>query len=191
MAQGKPAGGRLTRRALYGAAVGFGVGGLALLGAGIYEGFFAGRQTGDLVGGISGGPLVGQPAPAFTVTAITGATITLSSYLGKPLLLNFWATWCIPCRQELPALQRFAIDQGGRWAVLGVDELEQAAAVGTFGHGLGVTYPLAVDSDGSIAQHYRVQGLPTSFLVDTQGIVRQTHLGALDSATLRQWGNGA
>jgi len=175
---------------LYATALGFGVCGLALLGAGVYEGFFGGHQTNDLVAGISGGPLVGQPAPAFAVTSLTGAPITLAGYLGKPLLLNFWATWCVPCRQELPALQQFAADQGENWAVLGLDEQEQPDTVGTFAHGLGVTYPLAIDGDGSIAQRYRVQGLPTSFLIDAQGIVRQTHLGALDAATLRAWGRG-
>lgn len=191
MAQDVPAHGGLTRRGLYATAAGFGVCGLALLGAGVYEGFFAGRQTNDLVGGISGGPLVGQPAPAFSVASLTGPPLTLAGFRGKPLLLNFWATWCVPCRQELPALQRFATDQGGRWAVVGLDELEKAADVQAFAHGLGVTYPLAVDSDGSIAQRYRVQGLPTSFLVDAGGIIRQTHLGALDTATLRAWRKGA
>jgi thiol-disulfide isomerase/thioredoxin len=187
MAQDGPARPRLSRRALTAAAAGFGVCGLALIGAGVYEGFFSGRPPQDL-GGISGGPLIGQPAPDFSVGGVAGAPIRLSALRGKPLLLNFWATWCIPCRQELPALQRFAGDQDGRWSVLGLDELENAKDVRAFAGPLGVTYPLAVDGDGSIAQRYRVQGLPTSFVIDAQGIIRQTHLGALDAATLSAWG---
>lgn len=181
-----PARPRLSRRALGAYAAGLGVCGLGLIGAGIYEGFFAGRNVTDL-GGVSGGPLVGQRAPTFTVGGLSGGDASLSAFLGKPLLLNFWATWCIPCRQELPTLQRFAADQGGRMAVLGLDELENASDVGAFARSLDVRYPLALDHDGSIAQRFRVQGLPTSFLIDAQGIVRQTHLGALNAATLRDW----
>jgi thiol-disulfide isomerase/thioredoxin len=189
MAQDAPRRRRLSRRALTAYAAGLGVCGVALLGAGVYEGFFAGQMTSDLAG-FSGGPLVGQPAPSFSAPGISGEAITAASFRGKPLLLNFWATWCVPCRQELPALQRFAAEQGGRWAVLGLDEMERPTDVGSFAHGLGVTYSLALDTDGAIAQRYRVQGLPTSFVIDAQGIIRQTHLGALDAATLRAWARG-
>lgn len=189
MAQDMPVRRRIPRRAIYAYAAGLGVCGLALLGAGVYEGFFAGQQQQDLAA-ISGGPLIGQPAPAFAVKDLEGQSITLAAFRGKPLLLNFWATWCIPCRKELPALQRFATEQHGRWAVLGIDELESAAAIGAFAHPLGVTYPLAVDGDGSVGQRYRVQGMPTSFAIDAQGIVRQTQLGALDAATLQKWRTG-
>jgi len=186
MVEDAPGRRRLSRRALTIYAAGLGVCGVTLLGAGVYEGFFAGQTTSELAG-FSGGPLIGQPAPPFTVPGLSGSPVSAASFRGKPLLLNFWATWCVPCRQELPALQRFAADQGNRWAVLGIDELEKAADVNAFAHGLGVTYPLAIDADGSIAQRFRVQGLPTSFLIDAQGIIRQTHLGALDAATLRAW----
>jgi cytochrome c biogenesis protein CcmG, thiol:disulfide interchange protein DsbE len=186
MDQDVPARPRVSRRVLVAYAAGLGVCGLALLGGGVYEGFFAGRQVADL-GGISGGPLVGQPAPAFTAGDLAGGEIGLASFRGKPLLLNFWATWCVPCRQELPTLQGFASDQRGRLAVLGLDELEGAADVTGFIRSLDVSYPLALDRDGSIAQRFRVQGLPTSFLIDAQGIIRQTHLGALDASTLRSW----
>lgn len=180
---------RIPRRALYAYAAGLGVCGLALIGAGVYEGFFAGQTNQDLAA-ITGGPLVGKPAPDFTFTSLDGHALSLTGFRGKPLLLNFWATWCVPCRQELPALQRFANDQHGQWAVLGVDELETADAVATFARSLGVSYPLAIDSDGSVGQRYRVQGLPTSFLIDAQGMVRQTQLGPLDAATLRSWVTG-
>ena len=186
MDQDVPARPRVSRRVLVAYAAGLGVCGLALLGGGVYEGFFAGRQVADL-GGISGGPLIGQPAPEFTASDLAKGKISLADFRGKPLLLNFWATWCVPCRQELPTLQRFAGDQRGHMAVLGLDELEGASDVGAFTHALDVSYPLALDSDGSIAQRFRVQGLPTSFLIDAQGIVRQTHLGALDASTLRSW----
>lgn len=177
---------RLSRRALGAFAVGLGVSGLALLGAGVYEGFFAGRKVAD-IGGISGGPLIGQPAPEFVAGDLSNGKVGLANFRGKPLLLNFWATWCVPCRQELPTLQRFASDQQGRLAVLGLDELEGAGDVATFTRSLNVTYQLGLDSDGSIARRFRVQGLPTSFLIDGQGVIRQTHLGALDAATLQAW----
>ncbi len=186
MTQDAPTPPRVSRRALYAGAAGMGACGLALVGAGIYEGLFAGRLPPD-PGGISGGPLMGQPAPPFAVVGLSGEQVSLTVFRGKVLLLNFWATWCVPCRQELPALQHFATEQLGRLTVLGIDERESAADVGAFARPLGVTYELALDGGGNAAQRYRVQGLPTSFLIDAQGIVRQTHLGALDAATLRAW----
>ncbi|MGI8916216.1 MAG: TlpA family protein disulfide reductase, partial [Chloroflexota bacterium] len=113
MAKDVPAPPRVSRRALYAGAAGMGACGLALVGVGIYEGFFAGQLPPD-TGGISGGPLVGQPAPTFAVVGLSGEPVSLTGFQGKILLLNFWATWCVPCRQELPALQQFAAEQHGR-----------------------------------------------------------------------------
>ncbi len=175
----------VTRRTLYGRfAIGLGVCGAALIGVGVYEGLFAGSSASALVSGQP--PLAGHPAPSFTLSALDGTKLTLASFRGRPVLLNFWATWCVPCRTELPALQRFAQEQQGRWAVLGVDELEDRGAVTNFAQSLDITYPLATDTDGSVGQRYNIGGLPSTFAVDAQGIIRKVHLGPLGSTDLQQ-----
>lgn len=177
----------VSRRTLYGRfAVGLGICGAALIGVGVYEGLFAGRSASAL-DGISGqSPLAGHAAPSFTLSALDGTTLTLASFRGRPVLLNFWATWCVPCRSELPALQRFAQEQQGRWAVLGVDELEDRGSVTSFAQSLAITYPLATDTDGSVGQRYNIGGLPSTFAIDAQGIIRKVHLGPLGSTDLQQ-----
>ena len=174
----------ISRRLFYQRlAIGLGVGGVVMIGAGIYEGWFA-RAPQPLE--IDTTPLIGHPAPDFTLPNLDGQSLSLAGLRGKPVLLNFWATWCVPCKSELPALQRFADEQKGRWTVLGVDELETRDAVAAFAHSLDIRYPLATDADGVVGQRYRIGGLPSTFAIDAQGIVRVVHLGPLAAGDLQQ-----
>ena len=174
----------IPRRAFYQRlAIGLGVGGLVLIGAGVYEGWFAGSAK-PLE--IDTTPLIGHPAPSFALPGLDGRSLSLASLRGKPVLLNFWATWCVPCKSELPALQRFADEQKDRWTVLGVDELETRDAVASFARSLHVTYPLVTDADGAVGQRFRIGGLPSTFAIDAQGIVRVVHLGPLAAGDLQQ-----
>jgi cytochrome c biogenesis protein CcmG/thiol:disulfide interchange protein DsbE len=182
---------RLSRRSLYvyaGAACG--LAGAVLLGVGVWEGVFAGRTPAVDTSDITSSPLLGKPAPALDVAGFDGAPVSLAALRGKPALLNFWATWCGPCKEELPLLQRFADAQHGRWTVLGVDELESASDVRAFAQSLHVAYPLALDRDGAAGQRYRVGGLPSTFILDAQGIVRAVHLGPLTADLLAGYAKG-
>lgn len=124
---------------------------------------------------------VGAPAPDFLLTAPNGELVALSDFRGKTVVLNFWATWCSPCRAEMPDLQAVFNERESEddFAVVGVDFGEPTGAVQSFIDEFDLSFPIAIDSDLSVAKHYGVRGLPASFFIDAQGIVRAVHLGAV------------
>lgn len=130
----------------------------------------------------------GDLAPDFTVETLDGKTVSLSDYRGKTVLLNFWATWCPPCRSEMPDLEqlyRERKDQG--FVVLAIDLQEPKAPVRTFVERLGLTFPILMDDTGEVAQRYNIQVLPTSFFIDKEGHIATFNFGALNrSAILRK-----
>jgi cytochrome c biogenesis protein CcmG/thiol:disulfide interchange protein DsbE len=121
-----------------------------------------------------------RPAPEFALPGLNGETIRLSDYRGKVVLVNFWGTWCQPCKEETPALQAVYSklrDQG--LVIVGVDlrNQERAGAEGDanvrgFVNQYGVTYPIALDVNGDIARAYQIYPIPTSFFVDRSGAIR-------------------
>jgi len=119
---------------------------------------------------------VGQRAPDFTVELLDGRTVSLSDFRGRPVLVNFWATWCGPCRKEMPDFQTVYDLQGGEdeFVVLAVNFMEARSDVAAFTEGLGITFPVALDPDGKInGDLYRsaIPGYPTSLLLDADGII--------------------
>ena len=113
-----------------------------------------------------------KPAPALKLKDLDGKTLDLAQLKGKVVLINFWATWCPPCRKELPSMERLwrqLKDQG--LVVLGVNVGESADEVFAFSNGLEtpLTFPLLLDEDSSVAQSWPVKGLPTTYLVDKRG----------------------
>ncbi|GAB4440554.1 MAG: redoxin domain-containing protein [Chloroflexi bacterium OHK40] len=130
---------------------------------------------------------VNRPAPAFEAPALDGGTISLASYSGDVVLLNFWATWCEPCKREMPALQEAHQRLGDQGlAIIGVnltdDEQAQGgdtAKIRAFLDQFGVTYPNVLDIEGEVTNAYRVFPLPTSFFIDPQGRIRYVHIGEL------------
>lgn len=130
---------------------------------------------------------VGRPAPAFRLRTPDGPATELTDYRGQYVLLNFWASWCGPCRGETPALQAFFERQSPGLVVVGVNQQEGAGTAREFADGFGVTYPIALDTDGQVSSAYRVStGLPVSFLVDPEGVIRDVHLGALTDDDLAE-----
>lgn len=130
------------------------------------------------------GPRAGEAAPDFSLPATDGATVRLSDLRGRPVLLNFWATWCAPCRHELPLLQAAQQPQGEGLVVLGINVRESPDKVSAFASELDLELPLLLDRDGRVGDAYRVYGLPTSLLVDRDGLIAARHVGPLDAATL-------
>lgn len=127
------------------------------------------------------GPAV---APPFDLPTLDGARLSLASFRGRPLLLNFWASNCAPCRKELPALQAAEQRAGGRVAFLGVDEQDVAADARRLLADSGVTYSSVVDGAGSLEASYRLFGLPTTVLVGPDGRVRDRVTGPLSRSRL-------
>lgn len=121
-------------------------------------------------------------APEFTLQSLQGDQVSLSELRGQVVLINFWATWCGPCRLELPAVQA-RYNQGG-FAVLAVDFNESAEQVQTFADELGLDLPILLDPGGKVQELYRVRGYPTTFIVDREGIIRVLHLGEMSAEIL-------
>jgi peroxiredoxin len=120
----------------------------------------------------------GATAPGFTVQGIDGASHSLPDYRGKVVVLNFWATWCIPCRAEMPDLEHEArVHRSDPVVILGMDWKESAAPVKDFTQGLGVTYPMLLDADGRVYTTYKVGALPTTFIIDANGRLVKSRIG--------------
>jgi len=150
---------------------------------------FANRLPADAarsVGALPPAPAVGHPAPNFTLTGLDGQTFTLSDLRGKPVVLNFWATWCPPCRAEMPELQAASERLAGEVAIIGVNQGENAQQVTDFTRSLGFTFPMPLDERMDVSRQYLVRNLPTTFFIDRDGIVRYTQIGPLTEATLVQ-----
>ena len=122
------------------------------------------------------------PAPDFTLSTPSGASLSLTELRGKVVLLNFWATWCVPCRKEMPAIealyQRYK-DRGLEVLAISLDKLA-AAPVEAFVQEVGVTYRVALDPTWATARTYGVRGLPATFLLDRAGNVVLRELGERD-----------
>ena len=130
---------------------------------------------------------VGRAAPAFRLRSPDGSVAALTDYRGQYVLLNFWASWCGPCRGETPALQAFFEQESPGLVVVGVNQQEGAETAREFADGFGVTYPIALDADGQVSSAYRVTtGLPVSFLIDPEGVIQGVHLGALTDQDLAE-----
>lgn len=138
-------------------------------------------------------PLVGKQAPPLEGTTVDGAAASLSDLKGKWVVVNFFATWCVPCRVEHPELIRFAESHAasGDAAVLGVVYSDNAQAVREFRDKEGGSWPMLVDPKGRIALDYGVAGVPESFLISPEGVVVAKLLGGVRAGDLDQLLNRA
>jgi cytochrome c biogenesis protein CcmG/thiol:disulfide interchange protein DsbE len=132
-------------------------------------------------------PIVGQPAPAFDLQTLDGRRLSLAELRGSPVVLNFWASWCIPCREEAPLLTAAAAEYRARGLrVIGVVYQDSAASARDFMDRYGQTYPGLLDRDGRTAIDYGVFGIPETFFIDAAGIVRSRQIGAVTAEDLRR-----
>jgi len=131
-------------------------------------------------------PVIGYPAPDFVLTTLDGEEFKLSAQRGTPVVLNFWATWCPPCRAELPELISASKRYAGQIGVVGVNQAEPAATVAKSASELGLPFPIPLDLQGDVSQVYGVRSLPTTFFIDRDGFIRQIQNGPLTEAILAQ-----
>jgi peroxiredoxin len=130
-------------------------------------------------------PVVGAPAPDLTLETPDGERYSLSLARGQVVVLNFWATWCEPCRTEMPMLQaRYEQDRERGLLILGVDFDEPAEEVQAFGVELGITFPLLLDPGAEAQRLYRIRGYPSTFVIDRDGLLVVEHIGLLTEARL-------
>lgn len=131
-------------------------------------------------------PEVGFVAPHFSLTGLDNQTYKVEGKRDKPLLLNFWASWCGPCRMEAPDLQKIYEKYGGQIDMYGVNvtSSDSPEAAQAFVQSYKLTFPIPMDVSGSVANRYLVQAFPTTYLIDAQGIVRKKIIGMIDAKTL-------
>jgi cytochrome c biogenesis protein CcmG/thiol:disulfide interchange protein DsbE len=132
------------------------------------------------------GPGVDRVAPEIVLPTLDGGKFVLSEQRGKPVVLNFWATWCQPCQRELPALQQAAEHYGDHVVFVGVDQGETADAVQTYVNKLGLTFTIPMDAKGDVGYQYNVKGLPTTYFIDAAGVIRSFWMGEMNSVTLAE-----
>jgi peroxiredoxin len=136
------------------------------------------------VQGLTTGPQAGFLAPEFTLQTVDGNQVSLTDLRGQPVILNFWATWCPPCRIEMPHLQQASQKYEGRATILGIDQRETIEEVAAFASEHDLTFPLLMDEDGAVNNIYGVRGLPTTFFVDKDGVIVENFTGILNQAIL-------
>lgn len=130
-------------------------------------------------------PEIDSLAPDFTLLSTVGDEIQLNNLKGQAVLINFWATWCGPCRIEMPSIQdRFEMYQDDGLVVLAIDFDEPLEDVAFFGEELGLTFELLLDPGGDIQSLYRILGYPTSYFVDSEGIIKVKHIGIMTERQL-------
>jgi len=133
----------------------------------------------------SPGAGAGDAAPAISGATLDGATVSLAGYKGHPVVVNFWASWCTPCRDEFPMLRdkQAALGASDGLVILGVLFKDQADLATSFVTAFGATWPTVTDPDGSIGTAYRIAAPPQTFFIDKDGIIRAVQVGAMDAKT--------
>ncbi len=128
---------------------------------------------------------IGAVAPDFSLNTPDNQTIKLSQFRGKPVLINFWATWCAPCITELPLLVQTYQANQGKLVILGINMKEDAGTVEARVKSVGITYPVGLDNTGEVTNRYQVRGYPTSLFVDKNGVIQRITVGPLSEDTIR------
>ncbi len=157
--------------------------------AAILGGLFALDRTGgsDLGPLDNRSPSVGELAPQFELRNVDGQVVRLSDFRGKVVWINFWATWCGPCRRELPDIARLAAEFGDDdLVVLAVNQEQSATVARDFWEELGLDLPILLDSSGEVSEQYSLRGLPDNFFIDREGVLQSFQLGFLVEEQMRE-----
>jgi cytochrome c biogenesis protein CcmG/thiol:disulfide interchange protein DsbE len=135
--------------------------------------------------GIQVAPVVGALAPDFTLANLEGENVSLSDFNGQPVLINLWATWCGPCRIEMPTIQsRFEEYRDEGFIVLAVNFDEHQSDVQAFGDEFGLTFQMLLDPGAEVQKLYRTRSYPSSFFVDRNGVIQVQHIGVMTEGNL-------
>ena len=129
-------------------------------------------------------PSLDAPAPDFELLSLTGESIQLEDYRGKFILLNFWATWCAPCRLEMPIFQSSYDNYAGKVIVVAVNNAEDPEDVRAFIDEFELTFVVLLDPEAEVQHLYQVYGYPTTFVIDHEGVIRVRHIGLISEGQL-------
>jgi thiol-disulfide isomerase/thioredoxin len=132
-------------------------------------------------------PKPGAMAPDFTLTALDGKPQSLSQYRGKAVIINFWASWCEPCKAEMPLIEEYAEKYPSQLVVLGLNSEETALVAQSFVDSLKIKFPILLDSNGVVSDLYRVDGFPTSIFIDSNGRIQAEQVGSLSRDNMNRY----
>ncbi|PLS14699.1 alkyl hydroperoxide reductase [Bacillus sp. M6-12] len=121
---------------------------------------------------------IGVKAPDLQLSDLDGNTVKLSALKGKKVMLNFWATWCPPCKEEMPAMQKFYKQTNSDEVILSVN-IDPENDVKGFAQKTGITFPIVLDQGGKVQKSYQVISIPTTYFIDSKGIIREKFIGAM------------
>jgi peroxiredoxin len=140
--------------------------------------------SGLFVGSTTNRIQLNKPAPDFELESISGQKVRISDLKGKVVLINFWATWCGPCRIEMPVFQSRFERSSEDFVILAVNQQDSQEAINSFMDELELTFDALLDVDGLVHSQFLVQGFPTTFLIDANGILKVQHIGVMTESQL-------
>jgi len=125
-------------------------------------------------------------APDFTLPTLNGVDFHLGDHKGKPVLINFFASWCLPCREEMPVIEKIVREYGPKGVIfLGVAVDDTEEKMKSFITKYGVTFPVGLDKTATIQKSFDIYGIPTTYFISKQGIINYSHSGAVTEELLR------
>ncbi|WP_043930717.1 peroxiredoxin family protein [Bacillus sp. EB01] len=128
----------------------------------------------------------GVKAPDFELKTLKGGTVKLSELKGKKVMLNFWATWCAPCKKEMPDMQKLHEEASEDLVILAVNIDPQLDVQGFIDEN-GITFPILLDEEDKVNQQYQVVSIPTSFFIDSNGVIQEKFIGAMPHDAMVQY----
>lgn len=131
-------------------------------------------------------PVIGAAAAPFDLRTLEGKTAGLETFRGRPLVINFFASWCDPCRDEMPLINELAAKSGGQYQVLGIAVEDTRAAVTEYVKEAKLVFPVALDLNSTVKRAYRIFGPPATFFVDGQGVIRDIVMGPITSDRVKE-----
>jgi peroxiredoxin len=146
----------------------------------------ANKKPAESAASQTNGLQIGAKAPDFELKTLTGEATKLSDYKGKKVMLNFWATWCPPCKAEMPEMEQF-YKQGNKDVVILAVNIDSQNDVKGFADSNGITFPILLDSENKINNTYQILSIPTTYFIDRNGIIQNKYTGSMKLDIMKQF----